>query len=227
MKAPRVSGGAEATSRRVESKKILPQRKNRLNLDLGKLEQAAKALTAAGYEVQASPLPLLLNGCVLTAWHPKRRDGHLLDAADVNLVATHGHGILDPHNEGSSLPRWQRTGEPLRLKKYAEAVLARTVAEVVAAPEGVRNTTLNRAAFTLGRYLDWGLDKEVVEAELEQAASAAGLEYPEANSTITRGLRRGSEYPRDVAELPLTETLTRPKHISNHLRKLSARMRGG
>ena len=181
---------------------------NRLSFNLELLTQAKEALTLEGFTVQAAPFELLLRGCVLTAWHEDKNEGYLIEPAELGMIARLGLAYLDPYrDDDSTLPRWQRDSTPdaLRMRRYAEAVMARACAEVEGAPEGVRNQTLNRAAFVLGRYLGWGLDEAQVIADLEQAGLNAGLPAREVTSTVNRGVAKGSEEPRDPRELVFNE----------------------
>src|SRR5262249_18606170 len=60
--------------------------------------------------------------------------------------------------------------------RYALAVLEREADRVRTAGPGLRNSTLNRAAFRLGQLLaTCGLDRATVEVTLTGAALAAGL----------------------------------------------------
>ena len=80
---------------------------------------------------------------------------------------------------------------------WAAAALADEVATVRGAGEGVRNHTLNRAAFALGQLVGGGhLDEADVVAWLLDAATAAGLGEHEARVTIASGLRAGAGSPR-------------------------------
>lgn len=176
---------------------------NRLSFSTHLLEQVVKMLKAEGFNVQVAPLELLIFGIILTAWHPEREEGFFIEPAELGMVARLGLAYLDPYREESSLPRWKREDTPdaYRMRQYAEAVLARACAEVASAPDGVRNQTLSRAAFALGRYLGWGLDESQVTADLEQAGLSSGLPQREVASTVRRGLERGAEAPRDPSEL--------------------------
>lgn len=84
---------------------------------------------------------------------------------------------------------------------YAEAALAREVDEVVRAPQGQRNHTLNAAAFSLGQLVAGGaLSQERVVDALLGGARSAGLTRLESERTITSGLRAGALSPRSVPE---------------------------
>lgn len=88
--------------------------------------------------------------------------------------------------------------ETLRVSdRYAAAALAGEVARMREAPEGTRNHTLNRAAFSLGQLAAAGLlDEDLVTSELGRAALAAGLGPAEIRATLRSGLRGGATKPR-------------------------------
>lgn len=80
---------------------------------------------------------------------------------------------------------------------YARAALEREFRDVATAPEGSRNATLNRAAFSLGQLVGSGLlDRDHVVSELMVAAATCGLHDREASATIASGLRSGASQPR-------------------------------
>jgi hypothetical protein len=84
-----------------------------------------------------------------------------------------------------------------RLPAYLAAAVAAETAAVAAAPEGTRNHTLFDAAASLGRLVAGGtLPAELVAAQLEHAAAAAGLQPAETAATIRSGLRKGARRPR-------------------------------
>lgn len=166
------------------------------------LEQTADFLTAEGFEVRAAPLELLERGVVLTAFHPEKLDGYLIEPAELGMITRLGMAYLDPYAEGREEPRYIREDSKKRMKAYAEAVLAKRVAEVESAQPGIRNTALNSAAYTLGRYLGWeAYSEEEAARELLKAAIMAGLEPQEAEPTIRRALEQGASNPRDSSEL--------------------------
>lgn len=93
--------------------------------------------------------------------------------------------------------RWQPPRDSGR--DWATALRDQEVADVATAPVGTRNTTLNRAAFVLGRVAASGaLDPHDVRSKLEQAATAAGLPIREAQRTIESGLSAGRETGRSL-----------------------------
>lgn len=86
---------------------------------------------------------------------------------------------------------------------YATAALEAEVQRVVDAPEGTRNHTLNRAAFSLGQLVAGGvLDEADVVSSLSHAARQAGLEGVEITRTIQSGMAGGAATPRGVPDKP-------------------------
>jgi Bifunctional DNA primase/polymerase, N-terminal len=75
---------------------------------------------------------------------------------------------------------------------YALAALRRETAQVENSQPGRRNDTLNRAAFSLGRFIADGLlDRSQVESQLSRAAQAAGLSGAETERTVDSGITAG------------------------------------
>ncbi|GAA3498981.1 bifunctional DNA primase/polymerase [Streptomyces prasinosporus] len=73
--------------------------------------------------------------------------------------------------------------------RAAVAALEAECATVAAAPEGLRNTTLNRSAFKVGRFVAWGdLPRHVAEDAFQAAGEAAGLTAAECRTTIRSAL---------------------------------------
>ncbi|MGA5520561.1 bifunctional DNA primase/polymerase [Streptomyces pseudogriseolus] len=91
-------------------------------------------------------------------------------------------------------PAPARLAGPLRLpavdgSRAAVAALEAECATVAAAPEGLRNTTLNRSAFKVGRFVAWGdLPRHVAEDAFQAAGEAAGLTAAECRTTIRSAL---------------------------------------
>ncbi len=114
------------------------------------------------------------------------------------------------------LPSWLQTilqpapvrpAAPLRLPAVdgSRAALAALEAEctvVAAAPEGERNTTLNRSAFKVGRFVAWGdLPRHVAEDAFQGIGEAAGLTAAECRTTVRSALDSSirKARPREVA----------------------------
>lgn len=84
--------------------------------------------------------------------------------------------------------------EDNKSRRYALAALQKELDAIVSAPEGTRNNTLNRAAFSLGRFVKAGLLKHLeVEDGLAAAADSSGLYEAEVRRTITSGLCAGMQ----------------------------------
>ncbi|MFE9447377.1 bifunctional DNA primase/polymerase [Streptomyces sp. NPDC006739] len=96
---------------------------------------------------------------------------------------------------------------PLRLpavsgSRAAVAALEAECAAVTAAPESMRNITLNRCAFKVGRFVAWGdVPRHVVEEAFQAAGEAHGLTAAECRATIRSALDASirKARPRDAA----------------------------
>ncbi|MFJ9040424.1 bifunctional DNA primase/polymerase [Streptomyces sp. NPDC102406] len=114
------------------------------------------------------------------------------------------------------LPEWMQTilkpaprpsVAPLRLpavdgSRAALAALDAECAIVAAAPESQRNTTLNRSAFKVGRFVAWGdLPRHVAEEAFQGAGEASGLTPAECRTTIRSALDSSARTvrPREAA----------------------------
>ncbi|MGW1543704.1 bifunctional DNA primase/polymerase [Streptomyces sp. NPDC002309] len=101
------------------------------------------------------------------------------------------------------LPGWLRTilapvptrpAGPLRLpavdgSRAALSALEAECAAVSGAPDKQRNTTLNRCAFKVGRFVAWGdIPRHVVEEAFQGAGEARGLTAAECRATIRSAL---------------------------------------
>jgi hypothetical protein len=83
--------------------------------------------------------------------------------------------------------------------RYAAAALRYEAQNVATAEEGTRNTTLNKAAYSLAGLVAAGLlSREAVEAALFEAALAAGLGEREIAATLRSGIIAGLKHPRNV-----------------------------
>lgn len=83
---------------------------------------------------------------------------------------------------------------------YAQRAVDGELARIATSVEGVRNDTLNRAAFSLGTLVGAGagaLNRPDVETALVGAAEAAGIPGREATRTIRSGLDAGESRPRE------------------------------
>lgn len=167
-------------------------------IDPERLRQARTALEEAGYEVETH-LALLEGGGVMAVRDPKTGNGWILDAHEVNLVATYG----------ADWTRWGArrflgmAGDPeapgYHFRRYVEKALANIVMEFQAeAQPGNRNNALNRMAYRLGRLVGGGLITEeearaVLFGEAERVFSPQ--ERREVESTIESGLKAGERKP--------------------------------
>lgn len=80
---------------------------------------------------------------------------------------------------------------------WADKAMREEIARVFAAPEGQRNGSLNKAAFSLGQIVAAGLlNAGHVESRLAAAAEAIGLERGETAATIRSGMTAGMTEPR-------------------------------
>ncbi|MET7823494.1 bifunctional DNA primase/polymerase [Streptomyces sp. NPDC005386] len=110
--------------------------------------------------------------------------------------------VLDDR-EPARLPDWLREAltaapapppGPLRLpvvadNRAAQAALDAECTAVAEAPEGTRNSVLNRSAFKVGRFVAWGdLPRHMVEEAFQVAGESAGLAAAECRATIRSAL---------------------------------------
>lgn len=99
-------------------------------------------------------------------------------------------------------PRKERQAPLVRkadLGGYAGKAATIELHRVETAPEGTRNHTLNKAAFSLGTLVGAGLlGVEDVRARLVDAGLACGLPELEVRSTVDRGLADGQQHPRHI-----------------------------
>ncbi|MEV0443987.1 bifunctional DNA primase/polymerase [Streptomyces spectabilis] len=116
----------------------------------------------------------------------------------------------------AALPSWLHTilrpaparpVGPLKLpavdgSRAAQAALDAECAAVAAAPQGLRNVTLNRSAFKVGRFVAWGeIPRHVVEEAFQAAGEAHGLTTAECRATIHSALNSSlrKARPREAA----------------------------
>lgn len=92
---------------------------------------------------------------------------------------------------------------------YGRTALEREAENVATAPEGTRNHTLNRAAYSLAQLVAAGhLDQLEVHDTLRTAALNAGLQPGEIEATLRSGVRAGVQQPRIVPDKPIEPALT-------------------
>lgn len=95
-------------------------------------------------------------------------------------------------------------GSDPQAARYAAAALTKECAEVRSAPEGVRNHTLNSAAFSIGQLVAAGhLDPESTVDQLIEAGLACGLPQDEVARTIRHAVKDGAGQPREVRLDPM------------------------
>src|SRR5271166_298025 len=112
---------------------------------------------------------------------------------------------------------WDGTPPDYRQQRYLTKVLTEEVKSVAGATPGRRNEGLNAAAFNLGGYIAGaGLDRQVVEESLTQAATDCGLADDDGmdsvESTISSGITSGMENPRVVPNNDGPDPRTQPGH---------------
>jgi hypothetical protein len=81
--------------------------------------------------------------------------------------------------------------------QYGLAALDIECQDVASAPNGTRNETLNKAAYSLGQLIAGNeLSRGTVERELYTAAERAGLSHREIERTMRSGIESGMKSPR-------------------------------
>src|SRR5262249_18673511 len=84
---------------------------------------------------------------------------------------------------------------------YVDTAVERACENVRTAPEGMRNTTLNREAYSVAGLAAKGLIDEVdTRARLLKASLESGLSEAEALKTIASGWSAGHRAPREVPD---------------------------
>lgn len=88
--------------------------------------------------------------------------------------------------------------------KGADALIEQALSEVQTAPEGARNDTLNRAAYTVGGLAAaQRVDPDEAARRLEAAGRAAGLTERETTATVASGLVAGMTSPLPSRDRPI------------------------
>lgn len=175
-------------------------------VDPERLRQARTALEEAGYEVETH-LALLEGGGLMAVRDPKTGDGWILDAHEVNLVATYGADWT----RGKARRFLGMAGDPeepgYHFRRYVERALANIVMEFRAeAQPGNRNNALNRMAYRLGRLVGGGLitEEEAREIIFGEAERVFGpQEQREVDGTVASGLEAGKRRPSPRPERAL------------------------
>ena len=97
--------------------------------------------------------------------------------------------VAPPPVQPAPRPVLARNGRPGR--NYAVGALRRAVEQVAVAPGGQRNDTLNRAAWSMARFIGDGLlHPSEIAVALAHAGLVAGLERREVQLTLTSALGR-------------------------------------
>ncbi|WP_329128328.1 bifunctional DNA primase/polymerase [Streptomyces caniferus] len=123
----------------------------------------------------------------------------VIDTAPVAVLPEWLLGLLQPQAP--------RKAGPLRLpavsgSRAAQAALERECVVVSGAPDKQRNTTLNRCAFKVGRFVAWGdIPRHEVEEAFQAVGEARGLTAAECRTTIRSALDCSirKARPRDAA----------------------------
>jgi hypothetical protein len=122
--------------------------------------------------------------------------------------------MTDSNPEGSAFaPDWliqlatsdggQKATQKIESRGWAYRLLARKCEEVIAAEEGSRNETLNKAAFAVGTLVGQEqLARDAACDALFDAARKSGLEEREAKATINSGLSSGAGQKADRPQFP-------------------------
>ncbi|MFD0315973.1 bifunctional DNA primase/polymerase [Streptomyces flavalbus] len=151
-------------------------------------------------------------GTVAASVDTRAWGGYVVAAGSILPTGTY-EALCGP--ETAALPSWlhalvqpapPRTVSPLKLpavdgNRAAVAALEAECAVVTEAPEGLRNVTLNRCAFKVGRFVAWGdLPRHVVEDAFQGVGEAVGLTAAECRATIRSALNSSlrSARPREV-----------------------------
>lgn len=91
---------------------------------------------------------------------------------------------------------------PRNASTYAAAALAAEIDNVSTAAEGTRNSTLNRAAFSMGTLVGArAIERDDVWSALYEAALESGLPEEEIERTLESGLHAGERQPRNLEHL--------------------------
>jgi hypothetical protein len=198
----------------------------RLSFDLDKLQKAKLTLQQAGFIVTIAPIELWPFRCVLVAHNPQTGEGYLIGPDELGLICHYGVDYLNPHEFVE--PRYKAKDNSNRIRHYAEAAIARACTDVALSAPGTSNMTLNKAAYTLGRFaFGWQLDPDSLQAQLLGVALDRGINEHEARAVIKAGFKGGSKSPRDPSEIETEQRSTQPQDAeTKHLNKLQRKMDG-
>ena len=105
------------------------------------------------------------------------------------------------------------------MSAYFDKVTETAVLDVQAAGPGLRNATLNKAAFSLGRHAHMrSADVNRALEEVNAAAAGIGLPAHEIKATVGSGFKRGLENPRTVDE---NDTPFQPSELDRLITRLA------
>lgn len=141
-----------------------------------------------------------------------RGDGGYVIAPPSNHRSGGTYSFIDAGSPIPAMPNWlhdrvcrppalSATHDPIHLGEaisaWVRAAILDEAARVRQAPDGRRNATLNRAAFSLGQIVATGIvDADTVRQALSDSALTAGLGQREIDATIRSGLTAGLQQPR-------------------------------
>lgn len=93
--------------------------------------------------------------------------------------------------------------DTIRKARYAEAALRAECDQITGAVNGTRNDTLNRAAFSVARFVNDGiLGADYVTDQLTRAARTAGLPDTEIRATLNSAAQGSLTKPRTTPAVP-------------------------
>jgi hypothetical protein len=186
----------------------------RVSFDPATLERAVIVLEAAGYTVNTVTPGMLAQGLLLACYRAVDDDGHLLEAGELGHVAHYGASYLWGGVPESSPPAWSQKDVRARL----ETALSKWCLEVAIAPDGLKQDTLHRRAYTIGGLVGSGQVSESDAVDrLERAGLESGLDVVRVRSTVKRSLERGAREPWTFEDRPSS---TPPRALSYRERVL-------
>lgn len=137
-----------------------------------------------------------------------------LSPAEMQLT-TLPQWVIDAINNPETPPWHVKPGTPAEPRRaapvynhedrYIAAAVSKAIANVINAPEGQRNHTLNREAFALA-----GLPGVDATGPLMDAALVSGLTEQESRASIRSGTTAGREKPRQIPDIPAVALATAP-----------------
>ncbi len=111
--------------------------------------------------------------------------------------------VRDMSEQSVPLPHQSTPKDFTGTTVYGQAALLDEIRELRAAPEGQRNETLNKCAFSLGQLIAGGeLDEFETTTTLTSTAQSIGLETREIQTTIRSGIDAGMRESRTALQAP-------------------------